>query len=143
MKLRVFVFEDNDVLLGIIIKILQRRGHEVLGYSDPTRCPLYSNPTCPCPREEACGDILITDNDMPGMTGLEFIRRQSLRGCKGIMGNKAVMSGGWSSENLELAKSLGCKIFRKPMSIKDLTEWLEECESRTSAERRLKTLDTV
>jgi hypothetical protein len=74
---------------------------------------------------------------MPKMTGLEFVRQQSVRGCKGIMKHKAVMSGSWSAEELRLAKSLGCKIFYKPMDIQELMDWLKECEQTISSERKL------
>ncbi len=137
MKLRVVIFDDDENVLDAMSMLVKRLGHEALCYSDPTLCPLYSDPSCKCTREEACADILITDNKMPKMTGLEFLQQQALRGCKGIMRHKAVMSGSWSSEEFELAKSLGCRIFYKPMNVREVMDWLKECEQTISSERKL------
>ena len=135
MKLKIVVFEDRDNILDIISITLKSRGYEVLGYKEPTLCPLYSDTTCLCPSEKPCADILITDNGMPNMTGLQFIYQQSKRGCKGVFKNKAIMSGAWEPEDLEFAESLGCKIFHKPVPMKDLFDWIKECEKRISEER--------
>jgi hypothetical protein len=70
------------------------------------------------------------------MTGLEFIRQQSLRGCKGVNNNKAIMSGAWSPEDLLLAKSLGCKIFTKPIHFKEFDSWLGKCINTILLERK-------
>ena len=135
MKLKVVVFEDQSYILDTISIMLKSRGFEVLGYLEPTLCPLYSDRRCFCPSEKPCADILITDNDMPNMTGLEFIRQQLIRGCKGVIRNKAIMSEKWEANELELAASFGCKIFHKPIRTKELFEWIKECEKRLSQER--------
>ncbi|HEY6839545.1 MAG TPA: hypothetical protein VI389_12450 [Geobacteraceae bacterium] len=138
MKLRVVIFEDDASLLLLLRHLLHRNNNfEVLGYSDPTMCPLYANPTCRCTREEACADILLTDNHMPNMTGLEFIHQQCLRGCKGIMKQKAVMSADLRPEDIALAEELGCRIFRKPFQAPELLNWVHACEADISLERKL------
>lgn len=141
MKLRVVVFEDDDSVRDFIGMLVKSYGHEELSYREPTICPLYSDPVCRCSREEACADILVTDNHMPNMTGLEFIRRQSVSGCKGVMKNKAVISGAWSDVELHLAKSLGCKIFTKPIDIDEFVAWLKKCEETISHERKPLTIN--
>ena len=140
MKLRVFVFEDNDALRGIISSILENRGYEVLSYPEPFFCPIYLDRECPCPEDYACGDIFITDNSMPNMTGLEFIESQVRHGCKAIEKNKAVMSGALKDAELEQAKRLGCKTFEKPFRTNELVSWLDECEKRIDPKRKLSDL---
>jgi len=140
MKLRAFVFEDNDALRDITSFILEGREYEVLSYSEPLLCPAYLDLECPCPAGSACGDIFITDNVMPNMTGLEFIENQMRHGCKAIAKNKAVISGAWTDAELERAKRLGCKTFEKPFKTSELLSWLDECEKRIDPNRKLSDL---
>ena len=140
MKLRAIVFEDDEANLELITLVLERRGYEVISAADPTICPVYSNLEESCPHEDACGDFLMTDNRMPRMTGLDFVEAQSRRGCKGVVKNKAVISGSWCPEEQERAEELGCKIFKKPYSIKEVSEWLDEEEKKIPADRKLAVL---
>ena len=107
MKLRAFVFDDNDMLRKTISSVLESRGYEVFSYSEPLLCPVYL--ARKCPHDYPCVDVLITDLRMPNMTGLDFIENQMAKGCKGMVKNKAVMSGAWTEVQLEQAKRLGCK----------------------------------
>ncbi|NIS60195.1 MAG: response regulator [Proteobacteria bacterium] len=138
MKLRAFVFEDNDTLRSMIGSILESRGYEVLSYSEPNLCPMSLDRECPCPHEHACADIIITDVNMPNMTGLEFLKNRKQNGCK--IENRAVMSGRWTDKELDEAQRLGCQIFEKPFRFKDLSEWLDQCEERIDPKRRLSDL---
>lgn len=70
------------------------------------------------------------------MTGLEFSARQ-MQGSKGKGGNRAVLSGTWSQEELCQAQQLGCKIFDKPYRIGDIEAWLEAREKHIPCEIRL------
>ena len=142
MELRIIVIEDDDAIRQSLTLLLRKNGYEVISASDPTICPIYSTLDESCPHEDACGDFLLTDNQMPNMTGLEFIETQSQRECKGIVGNKAVMSGSWSSEEREKAEKLGCKIFTKPFRIEEIIEWLDERKILISPDRKLTVLST-
>ncbi len=137
MALRVVIFEDERMNREILSKLISSRGHEVLSYPDPSCCPLYSGATCVCTQEEACGDILITDNQMPVMTGLQFIRRQYERGCKGVINNKAIITAHLTSEELEQSRELGCKVFSKPLNWREVQQWLIEREELVNPSRRL------
>jgi CheY-like chemotaxis protein len=137
MALRVVIFEDERVTREILSRLISSRGHEVLCFSDPSCCPLYNSVTCSCTEEVACGDILITDNQMPVMTGLQFIRRQNERGCRGIAKNKAIVSGYLSPEELEQTRELGCKVFAKPLNWGEMELWLAEREELLNASRGL------
>ncbi len=126
MLLRTVIF-DNDVdALDALNYSISSHGHEVLCYDEPYMCPLYTDVISECPQDNACGDILLIDNKMSRMTGLEFIQQQCLRGCKGTVKNKAVMSADWSTEEIRTAEQLGCRIFSKPIDTKELFMWLEE-----------------
>jgi CheY-like chemotaxis protein len=99
------------------------------------------NLECICPQGHACGDMLITDNRMPGMTGLEFVEHQSRRGCKGIVGNKLVVSGSWTPAEIATAEQLGCKVLHKPYNISQLVSWVEERTNSIQPGRKLTRLE--
>ena len=137
MKIRVFIFEDDDHIREALTYILRQRKYEVLEYLSPYVCPIYLDSECNCPQENMCGDIFITDINMPRVSGLEFIASQMKNGCKVITANKAIMSGSWTEEQLEYAGKLGCHIFHKPVSMDELNSWLDECERRIDPTRKL------
>lgn len=142
MKLRILVLEDDEVTRKSLALLLRKYGYEVIDAPEPTLCPIYLSAET-CSHEDVCGDFLLTDNRMPKMSGLEFIEAQSQKGCKGVIGNKAVMSGFWSVEEREKAEKCGCKIFKKPFHIEEVIEWLEERKNFISPDRKLAILSPL
>ena len=137
MKIRAFVFEDDESILALISSILIERGYEVLSFPEPLFCPVYLNSECQCPMEYMCGDIFIIDINMPNVTGLEFIEKLIRNGCKAITQNKAVISDAWTDAELKHAKILDCHIFFKPLTNDEIIEWLDKCEKRIDPNRKL------
>ena len=135
MKIRAFVLDDNEHIRKLISSLLKFRGYEVYEFADPSVCPIYLKRDCPCELEHACTDILITDIDMPNVTGLEFIENQKMRSCK--VENIAMISGDWTSDKVERAEKICCEIFYKPFAIEEFTGWLYECEKRIKPDRKL------
>ncbi len=91
MKTRAIVLEDDDNIRSLISSILNKRGYQVCAYQEPGACPLNLKHNCPCPLEHACGDIIITDINMPNISGLNFIENLLNQGCK--INNFMLMSG--------------------------------------------------
>ena len=141
MGLRIIIFEDDASARMLLSRALDRLGHDVLAFADPLACPLYLGDDCSCTQLNPCGDLLITDHRMPRMTGLEFIRRQCERGCKGVAANKAVVSGSWTEAQLLEARRLGCKVFSKPLSLGELVAWIHDRETLIPADRRFASLN--
>jgi CheY-like chemotaxis protein len=137
-KLRAIVLDDDYVLRALINDILKYRGYEVHGSSEPFFCPVYLNSKCPCPVETHCTDIIITDINMPNMTGFEFIENFKRNACK--IQNVAIMSGRWTDEELEHAKRLGCHTFEKPFKLDEFEKWLDECEKKLDHDDKLSDL---
>lgn len=139
MKLRAVVFDAVESVRELLAVALRDRGYEVLSFAEPTNCPLYPDPDnqCSCTQEYPCGDLLIIDQNMPGMTGLEFIERQEARGCKGVIQNKALLAQSLSPVELARARELGCQVFYKPFRFRDFSQWLDSREEQISSDRRL------
>jgi YesN/AraC family two-component response regulator len=85
--------------------------------------------------DHACVDIIITDVNMPNVSGLEFIKNQLKKGCK--VKNIALMSGTWTDYESEYALRLGCQVFHKPFSLDELNKWLDDCEKKIDTNRDL------
>lgn len=137
MKFRAIVIDDDQSCRSLLAMFLRQRGYEVICLPDPTACPLFEDEDCTCLQEEVCGDFLLSDNRMPGMTGLEFIDRQVRGGCKGVVGNKALLSGSWQPAELEEAERLGCQVFDKPYRTHEIAAWLDRRERFIPADRKL------
>jgi CheY-like chemotaxis protein len=138
MKLRAIVLDDDDLLRTLMIGVLKDRGYEVHSSPEPFLCPIFLDSKCSCPVESHCANIIITDINMPGMTGFEFIEHQKRNGCK--IQNVAMMSGGWTDEEIEHAKRLGCHIFEKPFKINEIEKWLDDCEKKYDPNSKLSDL---
>lgn len=142
VKPRAIIIDDDESCREVLVQILRQKGYEAFSFPDPTVCPIYAEGKCTCPQEYACGDFLLTDNRMPRMSGLAFVEAQTLRGCKGSVSNKAVISGTWEREELAKAERFGCKIFRKPFRIDELLDWLEERRKMIPPWRKLVVFDS-
>ena len=135
MKLRVFVFDDKENILIALKRHLEVQGHEVIGAHEPTACKAILGEECD--HEYPCGDILLTDNKMPNMTGLEFIEHMRNRGCKGLSQNKIVMSGFFSKDDIDRAKKLGCHILHKPIIVEEIDATIEKIRKTILPDRTL------
>lgn len=105
-------------------------GYEVLTAESPMTCSFYREHSASCPQHDRCADILITDHNMPGMTGLQLLEMQYQKGCKLTSRNKALMTALDDPELRRQAELLGCCFLPKPMSISTITAWVKECEKR-------------
>jgi DNA-binding response OmpR family regulator len=139
MRARVVIIEDDEALREILREFFENKGLEVLVAPEPLECPVYMRgEPCACPEGTVCGDVLITDLNMPRMTGIQFIERQTEQGCRGIIQNKAVMSGDFTGGDIDRLKTIGCQWFDKPFRLVELETWLESCLKRIDPERRLR-----
>ena len=141
MKLRLFVFDDKEDILVALKRHLEVQGHEVICAHEPTVCRAFQGEVCD--HEYPCGDILLTDNKMPNMTGLEFIEHMKNRGCKGLSKNKIVMSEFFSKEDIEKAKELGCHILNKPVIVEEIDKLIEQIKYTILPDRTLTDLSYV
>lgn len=142
-KPRVLIFDDNVGIVKALEEFLRNRGYEVFSFTEPVLCPLYQGYEDKCDKLLPCADIIITDFKMPRMTGMELLQRQSERGCKLDIRNKAVMSASMHGENEKIIKDSGCEFLHKSALVPELLEWLSEREKHFDLTRPLGDPDSV
>ncbi len=131
LSLKIFVIDDERSIRDSLKWYFEDLGHEVTVAAAPASCDVYQGHRCS--QAVACGDALLIDYNMPGMTGLEFVERLKTRGCKGITSNMLIMSGNTLAIDLKKATELGCQVMQKPVSFAQLELWLGEIEQRRNA----------
>lgn len=129
-KIRINVFEDDPTNLRLFTAIMTSRGYEVHAYDRAVVCPVYKAEAVACGRKKPCADIILTDNQMPGLTGIEMLLEQALRGCRVDTRNIAVVSADLDGPQRKTIAGLGCVVFNKPFRLQDLVAWLDDCERR-------------
>jgi len=127
-KPRVHVFDDDSTNLTLFKTFLASMGYEVLTFDGPVVCPVYRDNRCI--GSKPCADIILTDHQMPKMTGLEMLLQQEQMGCQINIKNKALMSGDSSVKSDERLIKLGCSFFSKPFKFQEISDWLEACKKR-------------
>lgn len=121
--LRVLVIDDEECIRNPLSIHLSHLGYSVETASNPLACRCVQ--TGQCQAGAPFADVILVDQWMPGMTGLEFLANRSQRGCKGLAQHLAIMSANLTDEETRRARELGCKVFLKPFSLLEVEQWLE------------------
>jgi len=124
MGLKILLIDDEECIRDSLSIYLEDCGHEVVALKDPTLCPTFNG--CCCPEDEPCADVVLIDQNMPGCTGSQFLKKQFNLGCKAPISHKIVMSGNVTQELCDLARLLGFRILHKPFRFDELDRLLEE-----------------
>lgn len=131
MKLRILVLDDDVEIRKLLKTALTRRGHEVTTLADPTEFPFFNKETCPCLPGTPCADILIADNIMPNIEGIDLFKKLKSCGCQPLVkGNVAIMSGYLTIHYMNEFNELGINYFRKPFKLEEVYAWVELCQAR-------------
>jgi len=126
--MKAVIIEKNPFVQSLLVNTFHRKGYEVVTYSDPTVCPLYSLKSCPCQMKESCPGVIVSDYDMPNVNGVEFIEAIRRKRCK--CRNIALMSGhSIPKEMLKRASHLNVKFFAKPFHRNQINDWLNQVEA--------------
>ena len=81
-RLRILLFEDDNLLRSMLHRLLLNQGWEVIGYPDPEGCPLRHATKCACGCTKVCADVIVTDWEMPHVDGFTFVHDLLEKGCK-------------------------------------------------------------
>jgi len=114
----IFVVDDDELLVECVSMVLQEAGHSVEAVSDSGKAlhALTSRP--------GCYDILISDNNMPNMSGRELIEGVRKAGFRGKI---IVYSGSVSLDEEVGFKAIGADaVLRKPFDLKLLVPTIED-----------------
>jgi len=122
MPLKIFVIDDEESIRTTLRWHLEDLGHQVVSAARPQACDILVGHQCR--QDVACGDALIIDYRMPGMTGLDFIGRLLQQGCKGSTANMLIISGNIADIDMARVREYGCSVMQKPVSFAELEAWL-------------------
>ena len=117
-------------------EIFADREYETFVFSNPAICPLQLVPECRCNVNETCTDMIVSDLDMPQISGLSFIENQKKKNCK--CKHVAIISARWTEQDLALAHRLDCKTFTKSSNFEEFDKWLDEVEKSIEPTRKLR-----
>ncbi|MCX7143649.1 MAG: PAS domain S-box protein [Proteobacteria bacterium] len=114
---RVLYVDDDEAIVYLMTRLLERRGYRVSGYTDPREAlaAVRADPDQ--------FDLTVTDYNMPGMSGLEVVR--ALREIRADL--PIVMASGYITEELRVeAHAAGVsELVFKPNTIDDLCDAVE------------------
>ena len=114
MGKRVLYLDDEEAIIFLMKRLLERKGYSVTGYTDPRKAleAVRADP--------GEFDLAVTDYYMPGMSGLEVA--QALKDIRPDL--PVVMASGYISEDLRAkAPAVGIReLIYKPNTVEDLCE---------------------
>ena len=121
------VFDDDNFFRTLLADTLAGLGIEVKSY--PTHAQFLSQLQEDAVAAERCPDYILTDNQMPEMTGIEFFNHLQEIGYRLPDHRLAIISGRWDDADLERAERLGCRTFQKYNSPDQISAWIKEVRS--------------
>ncbi len=124
MTIKALIFDDNDLVLNTLAMFLTSNAVDVSPHHYAT-CPMYEKKSVLCPVEIPAFNFIISDNNMPNMTGIEFYEDIETKGCKVPNKCKALLSGDVTQNLRNRAKKLGIEVFEKPCSFEVLGRWID------------------
>ncbi len=138
-RLRILIIDDEECIRDSLSLHLAGQGHEVLTYPVPGRCPAFNDHRCDL--QGACADIVLVDQNMPGMSGLDYLRHLTRHGCRILPRNRILMTGDAAPELEKEVRKMGCQIVQKPLRLDQLDELVDQARIFLSTDRKLSRID--
>ena len=129
---RILIIDDEESILETLGAFSEMLGHEPILVDDPSLCSLSCLDKHECPKGQSCADILLVDQYLPTIFGLDYVESQIRKGCKIPEYSKAIITGALTSQEIQRAKSLGCHVLLKPVTFEKFKNWLNTIESNVT-----------
>ncbi len=124
---RAIIYSDNVKAANALKDQFTLRGYDTETCHEPANCPPYGSGGA-CTEPFPCADIVIADFQLPAMSGLEFLRAQSLLGCRISAGSRALLSRDFDDGALRDVGELGCMYLPKLFTFSEIAAWLDRRE---------------
>ena len=124
MSLRILIVDDEECIRDSMRIYFTEKGYDVVTLAHPNKCGGTENSLCH--GREECADILIIDQWMPEMTGIEYLSRRHDWGCRSMGQHKALISANLSEQLCLQAMQLGCVVFEKPVRFEQIEAWMNK-----------------
>jgi CheY-like chemotaxis protein len=122
----VLVVDDDVAIRRVLRRILEGGGHSVREATDGTEAIRLLGEIEP--------EVLMTDLNMPGMNGLELLRRLSLEGHGPGPAVIALSGSGTDGGQLDMATRLGaCVVLGKPFERREILAAVETARATRAA----------
>jgi hypothetical protein len=130
-NMRIHIFEENPSILNLLVLFLKNKGHQVHGFSDGYKCPLFLLDECICPADKPCAEALIVNIQNPNQENVQILLDQEEKRCKLHKRNKAIMSSDFTPEQEQSIQDQGFTTIKKPFRFAAISNWLDECTTRS------------
>ncbi len=109
---RVLYVDDEEALVILLTRVLERLGYQVLSFTDPAKALAAVH------RDPQCVDVVVTDLSMHGMTGFDLARAiLAVRPELPVL----LTSGHVRAEDREIARECGIReVILKPNTVEEL-----------------------
>jgi DNA-binding response OmpR family regulator len=125
--LRIILAEDDDELRSFLTLVLARAGHAVVALEDGLELSDYISLTQCCGGPLQAPDLIVSDLQMPGRSGLETLERLL---ASGVTCPVVLLSAFTDEETRKEAQRLGVRrVLDKPVDVEELRGTVREVTS--------------
>lgn len=129
-KPKAAVVDNVDVCRDFLAELLHDSGYEVVKFPDAESFLSTFGLEGQRAHDRLCIDLLIIDNRLPGLSGLDLLGLLNIWGGALFGGRKAICSGNWTAQERLRAENYGCRVFSKPYDLPEIIAWLENQRTR-------------
>jgi len=129
---KVLLLDDDPQCRDLMTEILSQRDYLVDAFCSPAEL-FAQRGTCGCRDDHLCADLIVTDNRMPGLFGVDFLRQIADAGCQLPGHRKALVTGHCTMEEYALVLKMGCSVFFKPAYFDAINNWLDQLAEENRA----------
>lgn len=137
-KLRIMIIDDEECIRDSLAIHLSSLGHEVFTFEMPEKCPAFNAHNCHL--KGPCADIVFVDHNMPGTSGLDYLKRLRHHGCLVMPPHRIMMTGDVTPALEEEILRMGGQIVQKPLRFDTLEEIIDNARVFISSDRILSDL---